>query len=345
MTEFPHHGVVYLVLVKIGEKSWRYVGQAQDGHSRIRNHESESYRRAAPNFLYFLRTMADEVSYLLPVSDATLQSGPLLNILEQWISLIFLALQPSELKHNFARKTLKRIIVDEMHNGINIREPLAQGFSWAEFPMRGSGFRYSPESLKREWYEIRRNLEVTPRRECFLCGDIFEGSFWNAPGWYGSADYEFQIRSVKFRIGKSWIDRCEEASIRVWCDLLPEGGRHPSTVIRGLGSPLRYNDPARRLGIKVSGVRKGDQKEGWCWVQMEGDPDKSIPRVNRLVDWLDDLDTEELRPRRWYPANLQQGRRFCGYTRHPLDVGEAWRIVVGADGCIGLAKLYAITDT
>ena len=56
---------------------------------------------------------------------------------------------------------------------------------------------------------------------------------------------------------------------------------------------------------------------------MEGNPDKSIPRVNRLVDWLDGLDTEELRPRRWYPANWKIGRPYYSYTRHPSDVGDA----------------------
>jgi hypothetical protein len=135
--------------------------------------------------------------------------------------------------------------------------------------MRGSSFKYSPHSLKREWYDFRRNQQVVARQDAFLRGDVFEGSFWNAPGWYAKADYEFQIWSVKFRIGKSWIDRCEEETMRVWCDLRPEGELHPSSVVRSLGAPVRYNDSARRLGIKVSSIRKGDQKEGWCWVQME----------------------------------------------------------------------------
>ena len=155
-----------------------------------------------------------------------------------------------------------------MHKGSNVREPLAQGFSFSEFPMKGTGFKYSPESLKREWYQIHRNLEVVARQEGFLRGDLFEGSFWNAPGWYGNADYEFQIWSVKFRIGRSWIVRCEEETIQVWCDLRPDGETHPDTVIRGLPSPVVYTDPARRLGIKVSGTRKSDQKKdgaGYRW--------------------------------------------------------------------------------
>ena len=58
---------------------------------------------------------------------------------------------------------------------------------------------------------------------------------------------------------------------------------------------------------------------------MDGSADKATPRLNRLVDWLGGLDTKELRPRRWYPANQRLGRPRCGYTLHPIDVGEKWR--------------------
>ncbi|KAH8730760.1 hypothetical protein GQ44DRAFT_605810 [Phaeosphaeriaceae sp. PMI808] len=331
VTAFPRHGAVYLILIKIGDKIWRYVGQSKDCRKRISQHTSLTHRNNHPSFLYFLHTRAEDVLYLLPVSDVSLDSGPILNILEQWMSLVFLALQPSELNHNLSSETLKWVHKDEIHAGMNVREPLAQWLSFADFPIRATSFRYSSDSLKREWYEIRRLLYFIPRQDGFLRGDIFEGSFWDAPGWY-HADYEFQIWSVKLRVGRSWIDRCEEETIRVWCDLRPEGEQHPSSVIRGLCAPPRYDDPARRLGIKISGIRKGDQQEGWCWVQMEGNPDKSIPRVNRLVDWLDGLDTEELRPRRYYPFNVRYGRRYCGYTRHPLDVGEAWSEILSDNG-------------
>jgi hypothetical protein len=57
---------------------------------------------------------------------------------------------------------------------------------------------------------------------------------------------------------------------------------------------------------------------------MDGSADKATPRLNRLVDWLGGLDTKELRPRRWYPANQRLGRPRCGYTLHPIDVDEKW---------------------
>jgi hypothetical protein len=135
---------------------------------RFENHESESYRKAHLKFLYFLRERADEVAYLLPVSDTTLKAGPILNILEQWVALIFRALQPSEMRGNLATETLRWIPNDQMQHGINVREPLAQNFGFADFPMGGSSFKYSPISLKREWYEFRRNQQVAARTDAFL---------------------------------------------------------------------------------------------------------------------------------------------------------------------------------
>jgi hypothetical protein len=326
VTEFPRHGVVYVNLLAIEGHDFRYAGQTNDAFARIIGmHESASYRNSQRKFLYFLRERAEEVFYLLPIDDASLKPGPVHNILEQWVALIFRVLQPSELKHNLCAETLRWIPADEMHKGVNVREPLAQGFGFNDFPMKGTCFKYSPISLKREWYEVHRNHEIVVRTEGFLRGDVFGGSFWNAPGWYGKADYEFQIWSVKLRIGKAWIDRCAIETIRVWCDLRPEGEVHPHTVARGSGVRLAYNDPALRLGIKVSGIRNGDKLEGWSWLMTDGNADKAIPRLNRLVDWLDGLDTEELRPRRWYPANKRIGRPCCGYTLHPLDVGDKWQ--------------------
>lgn len=327
MSVYPRHAAVYLTLLEVDEKEYRYAGQSEDAHRRIvEQHESATYRASHPKFFYFLRERAACTFYLLPVSDSSLQTGPMFNILEQWVSLIFRALQFSELHSNFSLDTLRFVPSPELHKGVGLREPLAQGFAWNDFPMRGS-IKYSPDTLKREWYEIKRNQTVTPRRETFLRGDIFDGSFWNAPGWYGNADYEFQIWSVKLRVGRSWIDRCGEGTISVWCDLKPQGETHPESIVRGFCLPSRYNDPARRLGIKISGVRNGDEKVGWCWLKMDGSAERSVPRLNRLVDWLDGLDTDVLRPRRWYPENTRLDRPKSGYTLHPLDT-PAWQTLV-----------------
>jgi len=103
------------------------------------------------------------------------------------------------------------------------------------------------------------------------------------------------------------------------------GKSHPHTIARGSGARLAYNDPVDRLGIKISGIRGGDKLEGWPWLMMDGNADKSILRPSRLVGWLDGLDTEKLRPCRWYPANKRIGRPQRGYARHPLDAGEKWQ--------------------
>jgi len=60
---------------------------------------------------------------------------------------------------------------------------------------------------------------------------------------------------------------------------------------------------------------------------MDGNAEKSVPRLNRLVDWLDGLDTDILRPRHWYPENTRLGRPTSGYTLHPLDTPD-WQTLV-----------------
>jgi hypothetical protein len=323
----PEHGLIYLAVVVIDGEAHYYAGQTENGQKRIiSNHRSVSYRKSHPKFLYLLMDKAERTVFLLPVVDPKLVNGPIMNILEQWIALIFRALQPVDLRGNLDLHTQKWISRDELGKGINIREPLAQGFGFNEWHMSSNSFKYSLDSLKREWYNVSRNREITPRRESFLRGDLFEGSFWKAPGWYGKADYEFQIWSVKLRIGRSHIDRLYEETIRVTCELSEPGTRHPNSAA---WAAERYEDPALRLAIKISGTRKGDickgdQTEGFVWVKMDGDLEKGTCRLNRLVDWLEDLDTEELRPRRWYPANANLAREYCGYTKHPLDVGDAW---------------------
>jgi hypothetical protein len=325
----PQHAVVYLALVEVhGEDDERrYVGQTENGHQRIvEEHSSIGYRKAHPKFLYFLMDRADRISWLLPISDIDLTYGPIMNILEQWISLVFRALLGHDLQSNMSPGSYAFIPADELAKGINIREPLAQWLSFNDWPMGNTKFKYSQDSLKREWWDVSRRQEVIDWREKFLQGDIFEGSFWDAPGWYGKTDFEFQIWSVKFRILRTALNRFQEDTIRIQCEFFPPGSSNPNSVIRGLFSPQIYDDPARRLSIKITGDYKGDHvtKSGHTWVQMDGDSAKSISRCNRLADWLEGLDTEELRPRRWYPANINLGRPRAGYTQHPADVGEDW---------------------
>jgi len=189
--------------------------------------------------------------------------------------------------------------------------------------MKRHYFKHACDSLKREYFEASQNEGIILRRETFLRGDLFEGHFWLAPGWHQTTDYEFQIWSVKLRVGRSFINRFEPESIRVLCELIPEGQSHPHTIIRGLFSPPCFNDPAARLGIKLSGIQKADQKENFVWIQMQNGK-HSIHRANRLADWLDGLDTDEMRPRRWYPINVRLGRPESVYTPHHLEKNYPW---------------------
>lgn len=181
-----------------------------------------------------------------------------MNILEQWISLVFRSLLPHDLQENMEPTSHSFIPSKELDRGINVREPLAQGLTFSDRPMKHKRFQWSRDSLKREFWEVSCLQEIALRREGFLQGDIFEGSFWNAPGWYGKYSFEFQIWSVKFRILRTALNRFEEETVRVHCELTEPGTRHPNSVVCGLYSPPKYDDPAARLVIKIYGDYKGD---------------------------------------------------------------------------------------
>ncbi|KAI8936475.1 hypothetical protein NX059_006880 [Plenodomus lindquistii] len=322
-TTFPVHGIVYTAFLVVEGELWRYVGQAEKGHQRItEQHQNEPYRNSHFSFFYFLWARASEVFFVLPVDNVDLKAGPILNIMEQWVALIFRGLQPSEMKDNFSPDTMKWINVKDLQRGAGIREPLAQWFGFGDFPSCGDSLKWSQDMLKREYYDAKRLQQVVDKKETLLEGGIFAGSFWNHFRWGQPTDYRFWVLNNSFEVGRADVDRFEEETIRVHCDLKPAGERHPQTVIRGMYSPPKYSDPALRLGIKISGIRKADQKEAALWVRKEGDFDLWVPRINRLVDWLEDRNLEELRPRRWYP--LQLGKMKGVFTRHPVDVGDEW---------------------
>ncbi|KAF2856028.1 hypothetical protein T440DRAFT_474449 [Plenodomus tracheiphilus IPT5] len=226
------------------------------------------------------------------VDNADLKFGPTLNIMEQGLALNLHGLRPSELKDDFSPDTAKCINVTDLDHGVEIRGPLAQGFGFGDFPSRGELFKWSQDMLKREIFDVKRQHKVIDKKETLL------------------------------EVGQADIDRFEEETIRAHCDLKPPGQQQPHTVIRGLYSPPKYDDPAVRLSIKIGSIRKGDQKEGNLWVRKEGDSDSWVSDINRLVDWLEAKDLNDIRPRRCYPTML--GKWEALITRHPIDVGNAW---------------------
>lgn len=142
---------------------------------------------------------------------------------------------------------------------------------------RSNGLKWSPQMLKREFFEYRRQqrmIESFERKEKYLAGDIFEGAFTPDQLFGKPLDYKFKIFNNCFEVGRADIDRFEEDTVRVLCDLVPEGQRHPMSVCRGMWSPLRYNDPAYRLGIKITGLRIAAGIEGHIWVLKRGDSDQ-----------------------------------------------------------------------
>lgn len=92
----------------------------------------------------------------LRVVTSSSHHGPTLNILEQWAAIFFLDLQPREIADNLPANILSQISTSDMQFGVGIREPLAEGFSLRDFPMRGSPFELSESQLKRQLFQRKK---------------------------------------------------------------------------------------------------------------------------------------------------------------------------------------------
>ena len=335
MKTFPAHGVIYLIFLIVDDEMWRYAGQAKYGHFRIeKEHQSEAYRKRNLKFLYYLWERASSVHFVLPIADPGLQSGPIFNILEQWVALIFLGLRHHDLQANLSKEALEAIGDRYMHKGAGIREPLAQWFTFSDFPMSGPSLKLSPEPLARKFWVIKQDAKLRARgplmKDALLKGDLWTHSFQPVGGDSTTSDVRMFILKHYLEVPAQVVERLDPETIRVHCDLLPpsdEAQWHPNSVITGMWAPARYNDPARRLGIKISG-KSGDHQFSW-WVVKRGDSDRWVPRINTIVDVLEGLDPTEIRPRRC----LGEGQDFSTYryTRHPIDknVGDAWATPLG----------------
>lgn len=167
--------------------------------------------------------------------------------------------------------------------------------------MRMPAYQHSIIPLKKEWYIFKQSKLSDPKREGFLQGQIFKGAFW----WYNN-NLEFIVSQTRFQLDPAFISRVAEGTIRIHCHVRPKGQTHPASIIRGKYLPLKDQDPARRLGIKISGFGKGTKRE--------------------FVDWLEVRNLSILRPRRIYGTRLHslEYSAVDRYTRHPVDVGDRW---------------------
>jgi hypothetical protein len=320
---FPAHGVIYLILLFIDGELWRYAGQTKDGQFRIiKQHQSPSYRKKTTKYLYYLWERASSVHFLLPVAKHSLPEGPKLNILEQWVALIFLGLRHHDLQENLSKEAVLALPKKHMHRGAGVREPLAQGFAVQDYPMSGRSLKFSPEPLARQFWVVKQDQEARalgPRaKDILLKGDLWPFSFPL------KSDAEVRVFILKHYFEVLAFVR-DMDDIRVRCDLLPPNDEprwHPNSVVAGMWAPARYNDPARRLGIEITGIING-HPSSW-WVTKSGDSDRWVPIVNTIVDVLEARNPAVIRPRRWYA----DGRDVSTYrfTRHPIDsnAGDEW---------------------
>lgn len=70
---------------------------------------------------------ADRTIFLLPAVDPNLTTGPILNILEQWIALVFRSLQHVDMKGNLNLQSQKYFTRDDLEAGIMSANLLRKG--------------------------------------------------------------------------------------------------------------------------------------------------------------------------------------------------------------------------
>ncbi|KAF3001530.1 hypothetical protein E8E13_009413 [Curvularia kusanoi] len=358
-------GIYVLCLHMPDQTRFFYVGQAANIKERVHaSHFNERYRNRNPSLLYYMWTKCESVDIILVVSDEAKSvlegSGPTLDILEQWVSIIFRTLQPPDLELYISPKIRDQLKItsenDHLNRGLNVREPLAQTFKPNEWRLRGvQHLRNSPVEDFRAYYEERRKrkeavTEQAQRRQSLLNGQIYTGAVWKRNGLDDKFGifYVFRIMNILIPIDMGTYHRWRPGSMRVKLDLRPEGQLHPQCIVAGLTSPMKYRDPARRLGIYISGTLAGDcwetrEKPGSLyykhpddiqtgfWARQTGNGCVWVPRWNKIIDWLECKDTRIIRPRRCYPRS--QGSRYDQmfgyrrndlYTLHPADTSQ-WR--------------------
>lgn len=268
---------VYVLCLRIEKDRFFYVGQATNVRKRLGSHFNEVYRRNNPSLLYYMWEFADKIDTLLAVDDQEqilAQGGSTLDILEHWMALVFRALQVPDLESSMAADAWSLLNDKELNRGLNVREPLVQAFKPNKWLFRGvAHLKTSPVQEFQRYYQERKlrkekiTLQFT-RQRLLVEGDIYKRSVWPRNGdtcmKFGKF-MMFRLMNILVRIECATYERWKPDTMRVLLDLMPEGaGTHPHTIIRGKMPPERYQDPARRLGIKISGVLNGT-----CWETLE----------------------------------------------------------------------------
>lgn len=128
VNDFDRKGAIYIICLVIQGKLWTYVGQTGDAWRRIQDgHLRSSYRSLSKrSFLYWLWEQADERWICLAASGEQVVPGPVLNVVEQWVATLFLALQPPELASNIPSNILATIPEESLQYGVGVREPLGE---------------------------------------------------------------------------------------------------------------------------------------------------------------------------------------------------------------------------
>ncbi|KAH4006811.1 hypothetical protein HBI56_033400 [Parastagonospora nodorum] len=182
LDDIPKVPGAYIFVIVLEEGHRFYGGQSKDLRYRtVKCHSSAKHRKHHPSLAYTYVNYAKETFFALPVASMTLTDGPLKNLLEQWLVVVFRCLQIDELEANHSEEAFRLIPEEYLNLGANLAEPFAQGLPLSYFPGRtgrrdfGPALEASNDPVKNEYAVLRRTeiSEEKRKRDRFRDGHPF----------------------------------------------------------------------------------------------------------------------------------------------------------------------------
>ena len=299
----------------------KYIGQSQNLHRRIvKEHMNSRHRKSFPSLHYALWEKTQRYAWVILTADGSNCKTPSdsssirqlqLNMMEQWMALLFKSLPPRVLA-----AYLPNINVNAQEfRHANIAPPLSQAESkpgWSLYLLA-----QSPDPITRDYYRGRmaemrqkRNEDDEKKRKQLFAG-VEQPCYTSSDG-----RLRFNLREVKVAMSLTRYDlKYSQKTLNLRLEL--HDTEHPNRY----ALDCRPEDDSMRLGICVK-AKSSEGHDITIWPTAEGE--KNAKRVNELVDWLEGVSADEIRskPRRIFEGMVGDWRNHFETD----ELGNATRI-------------------
>ncbi|KAF2824962.1 hypothetical protein CC86DRAFT_468227 [Ophiobolus disseminans] len=296
----------------------RYVGQTNNLQRRIDDeHKNPADRKSHPSLHYQFLEASVKDEWILLAEWKVESSQAVINIIEMTMSLVFLALMPSQLRDYLSVDAIKAHGPKALEGGANIRLPLSQGAIFQNDPACGNwmDLKDSDDPVKMQYYQQRLTKAVAyqVRSNALRNDNIYKALINNTPfptklKLRAGRNASLEIHRNVFTIPHTSHITIKPESVRICLDLKGEGMTHPQRAAKD----ARPSDPARRLALEMTAeTSAGIQIRRW----LGTNGDDGAKRINTVVDWLENRDEDdETVSRRYFVKNKTKGRAKSHYT-------------------------------